>query len=285
LLLDGHFLLETAARAQAGLFFNFHGTAALWRRDAILDAGGWNADTLTEDLDLSYRAQLRGWRFVYLPEVVVPAELPDTLASFKQQQARWAEGTMATARKVLPRVYEAALPLRIKVESTIHLLAHVIYPAALVASLLALPAILLRRELGLTWLGWVELGLALAIVIPNRIFFRRAARLAGRRPPGVRDVPVLLLTGMALAVSNTGAVLRGLFGARTEFIRTPKSAGTKERRLLYQPVSMGPLRLVEAMLAVYLICGLAVVISIGMNGAAPAFAMLAYAFGSTAARG
>lgn len=284
LLLDAHFLLETAARARAGLFFNFHGTAALWRKAAIVDAGGWQSDTLTEDLDLSYRAQLRGWRFVYLPGLVVPAELPETLAAFKQQQARWAEGTVATARKHLSAIARAKLRTRIKSEAFVHLLAHAVYPAALLVSLLALPALLFRRAYGIGWLGWTELVLALLVILPTRVFFRRAARLAGRKPPGFREVPMLLMTGMALAVSNSCAVLRGLRRRRSVFVRTPKTAGNANGRHTYTSVRQTPLRLVEGSLALYLFIGLAVAVNVGVAGAAPAFAFLALAFGNAALR-
>lgn len=286
LLLDAHFLLETAARAARGLFFNFHGTAAAWRSAAIADAGGWQGDTLTEDLDLSYRAQLRGWKFIFLPDLIVPAELPTTLSAFKQQQARWAEGTMATARKHLSKLLGSALPIRIKLEALVHLLSHIVYPAALIVALLALPAMLLRARLGWDWLGWIELALLLAIVLPNRFFFRRAARLAGRAPPGWREMPVLMLTGVALAVSNTLAVLRGLGRKDSVFNRTPKSGGLNVPfRLGYAaPGPAGP-RAFEALLAVYLIFGLVVAVTVGSNGAIPAFAFLAIGFGSTAARG
>ncbi|HEX6063485.1 MAG TPA: glycosyltransferase, partial [Longimicrobiales bacterium] len=203
LLLDAHFLIETAARYHADLFFNFHGTAGLWRSRAITDAGGWQADTLTEDLDLSYRAQMRGWRFVYLNDVQVAAELPDSLPAFKQQQARWAEGTMATARKHLRSLLRGPWPMRVKAEACMHLLAHSIYPATLVLALLALPAMWVRKDLGQPLWMIADVALALAVILPTRIFYRRAARLAGTRIPGARDFPYLMLTGIALAVSNS----------------------------------------------------------------------------------
>lgn len=285
LLLDAHFLIETDARARAGLFFNFHGTAALWRRRAIEDAGGWQADTLTEDLDLSYRAQLRGWTFNYLPDVVVPGEIPSTLAAFKQQQARWAEGTIATARKHLRSILRRPLPLAVKAEASVHLLAHLVYPAALLVALLALPALLIRRHAGAEWLGLLELGLVLAVVVPNRIFFRRAARLSGHAPPGWRDIPVLMLTGIALAVSNTRAVLRGAFRRHSEFERTPKNAGLQAVAGAYRSPRRSTLRAIEGALAAYLLVGVFVAAALGSSAAVPAFAFLALGFGSTAARG
>lgn len=274
LLLDAHFLLETEARARAGLFWNFHGTAGLWRREAIEQSGGWSTDTLTEDLDLSYRAQLKGWRFVYLPEVVVMAELPATLAAFRQQQARWAQGTVATARKLLGGIWRAELPLANRIEATLHLTCHSIYPATLLVALLALPAILLRRAAHLEWLWWPDLLLALSVIIPTRMFYRRGARAAGTRPPGLRQMPYLMLTGIALSVSNTRAVLNGARAKASVFERTPKQ-GYSTRTPSWQ-------RSLDGGVAAYLMLAAAIAMGQGMLGAVPAFAFLALAFGAAA---
>src|SRR5712664_3079603 len=128
ILLDGHFILEHGGRNRGGRFFNFNGTAGVWRRTAIHDAGGWQHDTLTEDLDLSYRAQMRGWRFVYLQDVVSPAEVPVEMNAFKSQQHRWAKGSVQTCKKLLPRVLASKLPWHIKLESVFHLTANFAYP-------------------------------------------------------------------------------------------------------------------------------------------------------------
>lgn len=274
LLLDAHFLLETEARARAGLFWNFHGTAGLWRRTAIEQSGGWSTDTLTEDLDLSYRAQLKGWRFAYMADVVVPAELPSTLAAFRQQQARWAQGTVATARKLLGRVWRAELPLRHRIEATLHLTCHSIYPATLLVALLALPAILLRRAAGLDWLWWADVLLALSVIMPTRIFYRRAARAAGTKPPGLRQMPYLMLTGIALSVSNTRAVMDGARARTSVFERTPKK-GYSTRTPSWQ-------RSLDGGVAAYLMLAAAIALGQGMPGAVPAFAFLALAFGAAA---
>ena len=132
ILLDGHFVIEHGARARSGLFFNFNGTAGVWRRTAIEDAGGWQHDTLTEDTDLSYRAQLRGWKFLYLPHVECPSELPVEMNSFKAQQARWAKGLMQTAKKILPRLLRADVPGHVKAEAVFHLTANISYPLMIV---------------------------------------------------------------------------------------------------------------------------------------------------------
>src|SRR5687768_16519384 len=159
LLLDGHFVVEHRARHRSGCFFNFNGTAGVWRRQAITSAGGWAHDTLTEDLDLSYRAQLAGWKFVYLPEVAVPAELPAGAASFKAQQRRWAKGSLQTARKLLPRILASRLPWRVKLEACVHLTNNLSYLLMVALSLLLFPAMVLRRGSPVPVLLFVDLPL------------------------------------------------------------------------------------------------------------------------------
>jgi cellulose synthase/poly-beta-1,6-N-acetylglucosamine synthase-like glycosyltransferase len=286
-VLDAHFLLETAVRAKAGAFFNFHGTAGLWRRSAIEDAGGWRADTLTEDLDLSYRAQLRGWRFTFLPDVIVPADLPEAFAAFRAQQARWAEGTIATARRLLPAVLRARLPRFVKFEATLHLLAHTVYPATLLLGLAAVPALMVRRAWDVPWLALVDLALALCVILPVRRFYRVAAARAGEPPPTPRELPYLLLTGVALAVSNTRAVWRGLRGAATPFARTPKPAPGRahDAPAGYRAAPVLTVRACEAALATYLTAGIWLASTHGALAAAPFLAALAFAFGAAAVRG
>ena len=286
LLLDAHFLIETSARYRAQLFFNFHGTAGLWRSRAIEDAGGWQADTLTEDLDLSYRAQMRGWQFVFLPNVHVPAELPETMSAFKQQQARWAEGTMATARKHLLNIARGSFDRGIKVEAAMHLLSHSIYPATLILALCAVPVMWLRRDTHSSIWLLADILLAASVIIPTRIFYRRAARLAGTRVPGIRDFPYLMMTGIALAVSNTGAVASGLFGSRTQFLRTPKFAAVAKRaRHGYDIRSAFALRAVEGGVAAYLLVGVFMAAGAGMPVAVPMLSFLALAFGLASVKG
>ena len=284
LLLDAHFLLETAARARARCFFNFHGTAGLWRRATIEQSGGWSADTLTEDLDLSYRAQLAGWNFVYLDHVVVPAELPLTLAAFRQQQARWAQGTIATARKLLPTVMRSAQPRRLKLEALAHLTCHCIYPASLIVALTGLPVMMLRRSAGLHSLFWLDLLLALSVIVPTRIFYRRAAHEAGTRPPGIRQMPFLMLTGIALSVSNTRAVLAGLFGRDRVFERTPK-AGSLGVMTRYGVRTFSLLRSLNGSVAAYLLLAAGVAAGHGLFAAVPAFALVGVAFAMAAVKG
>ena len=284
LLLDAHFLLETAARSRAACFFNFHGTAGLWRRSAIEQSGGWSGDTLTEDLDLSYRAQLAGWKFVYLDDVVVPAELPSSLAAFRQQQARWAQGTIATACKLLPTIWSARLSWLRKAEAIIHLTCHSIYPATLMVAVLGLPVMMLRRNTELQPLLWLDLLLALTVIVPTRIFYRRAARMAGTTPPGLRQMPFLMLTGIALSVSNTRAVLAGLFRRERVFERTPK-AGSYAVVSRYCVKSSSLLRSLDGSLAAYLLLAAGVAAGHGLFAAVPGFALVGVAFAMAAVKG
>lgn len=223
ILLDGHFVVEHAARQESGCLFNFNGTAGIWRRQAIVDAGGWQHDTLTEDLDLSYRAQLAGWRFVFLPDVVVPAELPAEVAAFKSQQYRWAKGSVQSSRKLLGTVLRAPLRLRAKLEAFIHLTANSSYLLMLLLSALLFPAMWLRKGEQSWMLLAVDLPLFFAATISVLIFFvaSQAVRGVGWREYALH-LPAVMALGIGLAVSNTGAVLSGLFQDGGVFHRTPK---------------------------------------------------------------
>jgi cellulose synthase/poly-beta-1,6-N-acetylglucosamine synthase-like glycosyltransferase len=223
ILLDGHFVLEHGGRNRAGLFFNFNGTAGIWRRSTIGDAGGWQHDTLTEDLDLSYRAQLRGWKFVFLQDLVAPAEVPVEMNSFKSQQHRWAKGSIQTCRKLLPRILTSNLPLGVKAEAFFHLTANFNYPLMCVLSVLMAPSMVIRYNM-----GWYEM---LLIDVP--LFFAATASVANfymvcQRElhkdwlTRLRYLPFLMSIGIGLAINNTKAVLEAVFNKQTEFARTPK---------------------------------------------------------------
>src|SRR6266851_10160054 len=161
MFLDGHLLLEQTARSRSGRFFNFNGTAGLWRRSCIEEAGGWQHDTLTEDLDLSYRAQLVGWKFIFLPDVVTPAELPVDMNGFKSQQHRWTKGSIQTCKKLLPRIWRSELPRHIKSEALFHLTNNSAYLLTVVLSLLLVPAIVIRQRLGVGWTFLIDVVLFL----------------------------------------------------------------------------------------------------------------------------
>jgi cellulose synthase/poly-beta-1,6-N-acetylglucosamine synthase-like glycosyltransferase len=237
ILLDGHFVIEHGARARSGRFFNFNGTAGVWRREAIEDAGGWQHDTLTEDTDLSYRAQLRGWRFLYLPDIECPSELPVEMNAFKAQQARWAKGLMQTAKKILPRVLRADLPAGVKAEAFFHLTANISYPLMVVLSTLLLPAMIVRFYQGWVQMLLIDLPLFLASSCSISGFYLTAQRALYPKswPRKIIYLPFVMAVGIGLSVRNAKAVLEALFGVHSEFARTPKyriegHAGTWRRK-------------------------------------------------------
>ncbi len=247
ILLDGHFQIEHTARNRTGCFFNFNGTAGVWRREAIVEAGGWQHDTLTEDLDLSYRAQLAGWRFLYLPEVGVPSELPVDVQGFKSQQYRWAKGSIQTGRKLLGRILGARLPLRAKLEAFIHLTNNASYVLMVLVALLIFPAMVLRRGSPLSVLLLIDLPLFLFATASVIVFYlvSQAVRPddSGDAPRGkrrtLRYLPALLGMGIGLSLNNARAVVSGLFHRGGTFHRTPKyrieHSGQEWRSKIYRP--------------------------------------------------
>jgi cellulose synthase/poly-beta-1,6-N-acetylglucosamine synthase-like glycosyltransferase len=224
ILLDGHFVIEHNARYRRGSFFNFNGTAGVWRRTAIEDAGGWEHDTLTEDTDLSYRAQLRGWHFLYLPEVDCPSELPVEMNAFKAQQARWAKGLMQTAKKILPRVMRARVPGHVKAEAFFHLTANISYPLMIVLSIILLPAMIVRFYQGWFQVLVIDLPLFLASTCSISSFYLASERALYPKTwkRTFLYLPFVMAVGIGLSVRNALAVLEAIFGIKTEFARTPK---------------------------------------------------------------
>jgi len=224
ILLDGHFVIEHGARARSGRFFNFNGTAGMWRRTAIDDAGGWQHDTLTEDTDLSYRAQLRGWRFLYVPEIECASELPVEMNSFKTQQARWAKGLMQTAKKILPRMMRSEQPVGVKAEAVFHLTANVSYPLMVLLSTMLLPAMIVRFYQGWFQMLLIDLPLFIASSCSISGFYLTAQRAiypkTWRR--AILYLPFVMAVGIGLSVRNAKAVLEAIFGVQSEFARTPK---------------------------------------------------------------
>jgi cellulose synthase/poly-beta-1,6-N-acetylglucosamine synthase-like glycosyltransferase len=273
MLLDGHFVLEHGGRNRAGHFFNFNGTAGVWRREAIYDGGGWQHDTLTEDLDLSYRTQLKGWKFLFLPDLVAPAEVPVEMNAFKSQQHRWAKGSIQTCLKVLPSILQSDQPFGVKAEAFFHLTANFNYLLMSLLSILMFPSMVIRYNM-----GWYEM---LLIDVP--LFFLATASVANFYVVSqrelyadwkarVRYVPFLMSIGIGLAVNNTRAVLEALFRHESAFARTPKYgveraaddwAGKKYRQLAaVQP-------LVEVALGLYFTMTVVYALSNGIYGTLP----------------
>ncbi len=224
MLLDGHFVFEHGSRARSGRFFNFNGTAGVLRKAAIDDAGGWQQDTLTEDTDLSYRAQLKGWKFLYAPQIESPSELPADMASFQVQQYRWAKGLIQTGIKLLPRILRAKLPFAVKAEAVFHLTGNVAYPLMLLMALLVLPAILSRYSHLDGRLLWLDLPAFLMTFCSLASFYALAQRELGRG--GIHRhlhlVPLLVAAGIGLALNNSRAAASAILGFRSPFERTAK---------------------------------------------------------------
>ncbi len=224
ILLDGHFVLEHGGRSRAGVFFNFNGTAGMWRRVAIDEAGGWQHDTLTEDTDLSYRAQLKGWQFRYLQDVECPAEVPIEMTAFKTQQARWAKGLIQTSKKILPLVLRSDAPFHTKLEAVYHLTANISYPLMVVLSTLLMPAMVIRFYQGWFQMLLIDVPLFLASTFSISSFYLVSQRELFPRAWGKKLIylPFLMSLGIGLTVTNTRAVLEALLGIKSSFKRTPK---------------------------------------------------------------
>jgi cellulose synthase/poly-beta-1,6-N-acetylglucosamine synthase-like glycosyltransferase len=230
ILLDGHFILEHGARSRTDDYFNFNGTAGMWRRQAITDAGGWQHDTLTEDTDLSYRSQLAGWKFKYLPDVECPAELPIEMTAFKTQQARWAKGLIQTSIKVLPLILKSNVPRRIKIEAIYHLTANISYPLMVIMTFLLMPAMITRF-----YQGWFQMLLIDVPLFVASTFSIGAFYVVSQRELFPKNwwktflyLPALMALGIGLTVTNTKAVMEALFGIKSAFARTPKYAVAKK---------------------------------------------------------
>jgi cellulose synthase/poly-beta-1,6-N-acetylglucosamine synthase-like glycosyltransferase len=224
ILLDGHFVLEHSGRSRSGVFFNFNGTAGMWRRRAIDEAGGWEHDTLTEDTDLSYRSQLKGWKFVYLQDVECPAELPVEMTAFKTQQARWAKGLIQVSKKILPRVLKSDVSRHQKIEAFYHLTANLSYPLMIVLSVLLMPAMIIRFYQGWFQMLYIDLPLFMASTFSISSFYLVSQKELFPKswPRSLLYLPLLMALGIGLTITNTRAVLEALVGKQTAFARTPK---------------------------------------------------------------
>ena len=278
--LDAHFAVEQAARHAGGYFMSFNGTAGLWRRACIEEAGGWQSTTLTEDLELSYRAQLQGWRFCFVPDVEVPAELPQDMHAWRTQQFRWTKGTMETGLLLLRRLWRSSQTVRIKVAGTLHLTAHVVFPLLAVITLLHAPLLLMEHAgigpgrwyftlMGLSLVGL--LGFFLAQLLAQRALYADW----GRR---MWFFPMVMAGTMGMALSNTHAIWQALCRRKTPFVRTPKHRDTPWWASRYALCPLDPIMVGEALLAMYSMVGLIALALQGLWAALPFQAMFALAF-------
>jgi cellulose synthase/poly-beta-1,6-N-acetylglucosamine synthase-like glycosyltransferase len=224
MILDGHFVMEHGGRYHSGRFFNFNGTAGIWRRWAIENSGGWQHDTLTEDTDLSYRAQMQGWKFIYLPEVVCPAELPIEMTAFKNQQFRWAKGLVQTGIKLLPQMLRSKLSWKIKSEAVFHLTSNCSYPLMVLFSFIFLPAMIVRFYQGWFQMLFIDLPLFMAATMSVSSFYMISQRelYPDSWKKCFKYLPFMMSVGIGLSVSNSRAVIEALLGIQTSFKRTPK---------------------------------------------------------------
>lgn len=259
--IDGHFMVEQSARTFSGLLMNFNGTAGIWRRKAIVAAGGWSADTLTEDLDLSYRAQLAGWRTHFLADLEVPAELPTGVAAFKSQQFRWAKGSIQTACKLLPRIGTSDFSPWVKLQAALHLTHYVVHPLMLTVALLTLPAIFAFHGV---FSPPVKLLLCASMLVsmlaPNALYVASQRALYPDWRRRLRRLPLLTCVGVGLALSNSRAVFEALAGMRSDFVRTPKR-GERDRQ--HYRVRSPMLPWLELALGAYCAVGLALYVHAG----------------------
>jgi len=288
ILLDGHFVLEHGGRSRAKVFFNFNGTAGMWRRAAIEQAGGWQHDTLTEDTDLSYRAQLVGWRFKYLQDVECPAELPIEMTAFKTQQARWAKGLIQTSKKILPRVFRADVPFHIKLEAFYHLTANISYPLMVLLSIVMMPVMIIRFYQGWFQMLLIDLPLFLASTCSVSSFYLVSQKelFPGRWYKALLYLPfVMALGGIGLTLTNSKAVMEALFGIKSSFKRTPKyrveKRGEKSQATKYRK-RLGLLPWVELAISVYFILTIWYAIDNGNYITVPFLLLFAFGYGYTA---
>ncbi len=255
IFLDGHFVIEHTARHRSGRFFNFNGTAGIWRRSCLEQAGGWQADTLTEDLDASYRAQLLGWKFVYLKDLAVPAEVPVDMNGFKTQQHRWTKGALQCGRKLLPTILRSPYPLKVKIEAFYHLTNNVSYLLVMLLTLLLVPAIVIRERIGWQKLAVLDFPLFFGATFSFIGFYVSSQTEIGRDwRSTLKYMPFLMSLGIGLSVNNVRAVLEAMLNRRTEFTRTPKyriegGSGEWKNKKYYSP---GNISLIgEIVLAIY----------------------------------
>ena len=280
--LDAHFHVEQVGRTAAGHFINFNGTGGLWRRVCIEDAGGWHTDTLTEDLDLSYRAQLRGWRFVYLPDVVAPAELPAAMDALKSQQYRWTKGAAQTARKHLGRVLRSGQRPATKLHAAFHLLNSTVFVAILLMALLSVPLVFVRAYRPELKLIFQLATVFLLGFLPLTAYYFTAWRRAAPDASGWRFGPRFLLflaVSMGLSLHNARAVLSGLAGRRSAFVRTPKLGQQPAAGGRYRSGGFGWLGVLEGLLTLYFAFGLGAGLWLGDLGLLPFHLLLTAGFG------
>lgn len=227
LALNGHFMIDQQARHQAGLFINFNGTAGIWRKSCIVDAGGWHDDTLTEDLDLSYRAQLRGWKLCYCPEVITPAELPFLLNTIRTQQFRWIKGGIETSKKIIGQLWQRKLTFPVKVFGSFHLLSNYIYLFILLSSILSVPAMFIKNLTPQFQFFFKLYVFFFPVFLINLVYcfttiWYEKKKINAALAQLLQVFPMAILVSLGMSYHNSTAIFQGIIGKKTPFIRTPK---------------------------------------------------------------
>lgn len=284
LMLDGHFVIEQTVRNRSGSFFNFNGTAGIWRKRTIENSGGWQHDTLTEDSDLSYRAQLMGWKFVYLLDEAAPSEIPVEINAFKAQQRRWAKGVMQVGIKLFRRIWYAPLSLQTRIEMFLRLTGNISYPLMILVSFLQFPLLLVRYNQGFYHLMIFDVPLLFLSTISVCLFYGTVVwYLDERKTPRLLHLPLMMALGIGLSFSNARAVIEALIGYQTEFVRTPKykvEAGNDEtwKKKKYQR-KRGFLPFLELGFALYFLCAIIYAARMSMWVTIPFLALFCFGYG------
>jgi len=285
LALDGHFAIEQQVRFKSGFFINFNGTAGIWRKECIIDAGNWQSDTLTEDLDLSYRAQLKGWKFVYLNDVTSPAELPADINALKTQQFRWTKGAVETAKKLLPAVVKSNLPFKHKIESIVHLTSNIVFPFIVIVAVLNVPVVLLKNITNAYDFYYSLMSIFVLASVSTFLFYTYAQKTIHMDwTKRILLFPIFLAGSMGFAVNNTKAVIEALIGKKSSFVRTPKAGiigkNPTEALKKTKTYKVNPTVYYELVLAVYFIIGLAISVYFMEIAAIPFQLLFFLGFGS-----
>lgn len=288
LALDGHFVIEQQVRNKADYFINFNGTSGVWRKSCIFDAGNWEADTLTEDLDLSYRAQLKGWKFKYLTDFTTPAEVPSEISSVKSQQFRWTKGAIETAKKILPRVWKSKFPLKLKIISTFHLTNNIVFPFILLACLLNTPIVLIKNS-GHYDIYFTFMSVFVLAFIASFIFYLYSQKdVYEDWRSRILLFPVFMAGTMGFAINNTKAVIQGLINKKTEFVRTPKylivgkEDTYEDKKYLHSKKRITISVVLELLVALYSFTGVVISVITLQISALPFQLMFSFGFGLVA---
>ncbi|HEB71332.1 MAG TPA: glycosyl transferase family 2, partial [Nitrospirae bacterium] len=282
LLLDGHFVIEHTARSRSGRFFNFNGTAGVWRKQALIDGGSWQYDTLTEDMDISYRVQLKGWKFIYLKDFPVLSELPVEMNAFKSQQHRWAKGSIQTAIKLLPTILRSPIPWKVKVESVFHLTNNSAYLFMIIVAALMFPSMIIRFGNGWIDTMFFDMPLLFMATLSIVMFYSMAQKDArGSWLSKIIRIPLLMGLGIGIAINNARAVIEALVGSDSEFKRTPKFAIQNKGDIWQGKIYRGEFNyttIIEIAMALYFLFSLKLAIELKMYLSIPFLLLFIFGF-------